>query len=130
MSVIRTLASTENPLFSQRSMAAAASASRSRCMRNQRTSRRRTFSVSVARSAWVIGRAGRNAGRIPALPFFDGLPSVIQRSVFRNWNYGTIAGKGVYVGDSLSLYNRPATQGSLGPWWGEGDEKIFVDGEA
>ncbi len=27
-------------------------------MRNQRTTRRRTFSVSVARSAWVIGRAG------------------------------------------------------------------------
>lgn len=47
-----------------------------------------------------------------------------------DWNYVTIAGKGVYVGDSLSLYNRPAMQGSLGPWWGEGDEKIFVDGEA
>ena len=26
-------------------------------MRNQRTTRRRTFSVSAARSAWVIGRA-------------------------------------------------------------------------
>jgi hypothetical protein len=37
---------------------AAASASRSRCMRNQRTTRRRTCSASVARSAWVIGRAG------------------------------------------------------------------------
>ena len=33
-----------------------------RCMRNQHTTRRRTFSVSAARSAWVIGRAGRNAG--------------------------------------------------------------------
>ena len=31
-------------------------------MRNQHTTRRRTFSVSAARSAWVIGRAGRNAG--------------------------------------------------------------------
>ena len=27
-------------------------------MRNHRTTRRRTFSVSVARSAWVISRAG------------------------------------------------------------------------
>jgi len=27
-------------------------------MRNQRTTRRRTFSVSVARSVWVIGRGG------------------------------------------------------------------------
>ena len=55
-------------------MSAAASASRSRCMRNQRTTRRRTFSVSAARSAWVIGRAGDclrqaacpQAGRQPA----------------------------------------------------------------
>jgi hypothetical protein len=31
-------------------------------MRNQRTTRRLTFSVSTARSAWVIGRADRNAG--------------------------------------------------------------------
>jgi hypothetical protein len=48
----------------------------------------------------------------------------------KDWNYVTIAGKGVYVGDSLSLYNRPVMGGRLGPWWGEGDEKIFVDGEA
>lgn len=47
----------------------------------------------------------------------------------KDWNYVTIAGKGVYVGDSLSLYNRPVMNGPLGPWWGEGDEKIFVDGE-
>ncbi|MEI7908079.1 MAG: glycoside hydrolase family 172 protein [Verrucomicrobiota bacterium] len=47
-----------------------------------------------------------------------------------DWNYVTVAGRGVLVGDSLSLYNRPAMNGSLGPWWGEGDEKIFVDGEA
>ncbi len=58
MSVIRTLASTENPLFSRASISPAASASRSRCIRNQRTTRRRTFSASEARSAWVIGRAG------------------------------------------------------------------------
>lgn len=48
----------------------------------------------------------------------------------RDWNFVTIAGKGVYVGDSLSLFNRPVMGGPLGPWWGEGDEKIFVDGEA
>jgi hypothetical protein len=52
----------ENPLFSQASMSAAAAASSSRCMRNHRITRRRTRSVSAARSAWVIGRAGRNAG--------------------------------------------------------------------
>jgi hypothetical protein len=40
-----------------------------------------------------------------------------------DWNYVKIKGKGVFVGDVLSVLNRnPA-------WWGEGDEKIYVDGE-
>ncbi len=52
MSVIRTLASMENPLFSQASMSAAASTSSRRCMRNHRITRRRTRSVSAARSAY------------------------------------------------------------------------------
>jgi hypothetical protein len=47
----------------------------------------------------------------------------------QEWNYITIKGKGVFAGDSLSLYNRPRMNWHLGPWWGEGDEKIFVDGE-
>jgi len=38
-------------------------------------------------------------------------------------NFIDIKGKGVYVGDQLTLYN------STYHWWGEGDEKIFVDGE-
>jgi hypothetical protein len=42
MSVIRTLASTENPLFSQVSMSAAAVASRRRASLNQRIMRQRT----------------------------------------------------------------------------------------
>ena len=43
-------------------------------MRNQRTTRRRTFSVSMARSAWVIGRAG-NCLRQAACPQ-EGRPPV------------------------------------------------------
>ena len=40
-----------------------------------------------------------------------------------DWNYITAEGQGVFVGDTLSVLNRnPA-------WWGEGDEKIYVDGE-
>jgi hypothetical protein len=62
MSVILTLASTENPLFSQASMSAAAAASSRPASLNHRIVRRRTRSVRVARSAWVIGRASRNAG--------------------------------------------------------------------
>ena len=62
--VIRTLASTENPLFSQASMSAAAVASSRRVSLNHRITRRRTRSVRAARSAWLIGRAGRNAGGV------------------------------------------------------------------
>lgn len=40
-----------------------------------------------------------------------------------DWNYVDIAGKGVYVGDTLAVMN-PVPE-----WWGEGDEKIYVDGE-
>ena len=40
-----------------------------------------------------------------------------------DWNYISIKGKGVFAGDSLTLLNRHTA------WWGEGDEKIYVDGE-
>jgi hypothetical protein len=39
-------------------------------------------------------------------------------------NFVDIAGKGVYVGDQVTLFNNTYH------WWGEGDEKIYVDGEA
>jgi len=42
----------------------------------------------------------------------------------QDWNYVRITGTGVYVGDVLSLMN------PVKDWWGEGDEKIYVDGEA
>ena len=38
-------------------------------------------------------------------------------------NYVTINGKGVYAGDTLTVMNGAAS------WWGEGDEKIYVDDE-
>lgn len=41
----------------------------------------------------------------------------------KDWNYVTISGPGVFVGDTLTVTN-PVEQ-----WWGEGDEKIYVDGE-
>ena len=42
---------------------------------------------------------------------------------FSDWNYVTLKGRGVYVGDALTVLN-PVKR-----WWGEGDEKIWVDGE-
>jgi hypothetical protein len=38
-------------------------------------------------------------------------------------NYVDLKGQGVYVGDALTVFN------TADAWWGEGDEKIFVDGE-
>jgi hypothetical protein len=42
---------------------------------------------------------------------------------FFDVNFANINGKGRYVGDEVVLFNMADT------WWGEGDEKIFVDGE-
>ena len=42
---------------------------------------------------------------------------------FSDWNYVTLKGRGVYVGDALTIMN------PVKKWWGEGDEKIWVDGE-
>jgi hypothetical protein len=42
---------------------------------------------------------------------------------FRDWTYCDIKGQGVFVGDMLSVMN------PVPAWWGEGDEKIYVDGE-
>ncbi|MDR1368840.1 MAG: DUF2961 domain-containing protein [Dysgonamonadaceae bacterium] len=40
------------------------------------------------------------------------------------WNFATIKGRGLYKGDLLSLYNHAPR------WYGEGDEKIWVDRDA
>jgi hypothetical protein len=41
----------------------------------------------------------------------------------RDWNYLTAKGKGVFGGVAFSIDN------PVKDWWGEGDEKIYVDGE-
>ena len=42
----------------------------------------------------------------------------------QDWNYLTTTGKGVFAGVSFAIDN------PVKDWWGEGDEKIYVDGEA
>ena len=42
---------------------------------------------------------------------------------FRDWNYVDIVGRGVFVGAAFAITN------PVRIWWGEGDEKIYVDGE-
>ncbi len=46
---------------------------------------------------------------------------VVPGTPFQDWNYIDIRGQGVFVGDVWTVLN---IQGS---WWGEGDEKIYVD---
>jgi len=41
----------------------------------------------------------------------------------RDWNYMTATGQGVFAGVAFFLDN------PVKDWWGEGDEKIYVDGE-
>jgi hypothetical protein len=40
-----------------------------------------------------------------------------------DWNYLEMMGRGVYVGDTLTVLN-PVPE-----WYGEGDERIYIDGE-
>jgi hypothetical protein len=49
----------------------------------------------------------------------------------RDWNGVEIQGQGIYVGDTLTVYNRvkPVAQENDGSWFGEGDERFYVDGE-
>lgn len=55
-------------------------------------------------AAWRVSRD------VPTRPFID-------------WNYLDVAGRGTFVGAAFSIAN-PVKE-----WWGEGDEKIFVDNE-
>ena len=46
---------------------------------------------------------------------------LVQGSNFSDWNFLEVKGKGVLVGDAWTVLNP-----DFG-WWGEGDEKIYVD---
>ena len=47
---------------------------------------------------------------------------LVPGSPFQDWNFVDVRGQGVYVGDNWAVLNPQAG------WWGEGDEKIYVDG--
>ncbi|HXU01219.1 MAG TPA: glycoside hydrolase family 172 protein, partial [Polyangia bacterium] len=50
---------------------------------------------------------------------------MVRTRPFRDWNVARIDGQGQLVGTVLNIDNPPGAN-----WWGEGDEKIYVDGEA
>lgn len=47
---------------------------------------------------------------------------VVPGTPFTDWNFVDIRGRGVYVGDAWTVLNPQRNT-----WWGEGDEKIYVD---
>jgi hypothetical protein len=47
---------------------------------------------------------------------------VVPGTPFTDWNYVDVRGRGVYVGDAWTILNIRRDS-----WWGEGDEKIYVD---
>ncbi len=47
---------------------------------------------------------------------------VVPGTPFLDWNFVDIRGTGVFVGDAWCVLNPNSS------WWGEGDEKIYVDG--
>ena len=50
--------------------------------------------------------------------------SPLNTPPFKDWNYIEAHGSGVYVGDVLTVHAENPQ------WWGEGDEKIYIDGES
>jgi len=38
-------------------------------------------------------------------------------------NFSSLKGEGIYIGDAITIFN------TADAWWGEGDEKVYVDGE-
>jgi len=74
-------------------------------------------SIAVAAAPFskdsLLFHAGSRARHVfPARPFVD-------------WHVAGLEGRGHYVGTLLNVENPPGVS-----WWGEGDEKIYVDGEA
>jgi hypothetical protein len=47
---------------------------------------------------------------------------LVPGTPFQDWNFIDVKGQGVYVADNWAVLNPQAG------WWGEGDEKIYVDG--
>ncbi|MBS1708765.1 MAG: DUF2961 domain-containing protein [Armatimonadetes bacterium] len=47
---------------------------------------------------------------------------IVPGTPFSDWNFVDIHGKGVYVGDAWTVANVRKDS-----WWGEGDEKVYID---
>jgi hypothetical protein len=85
-------------------------------------------SAAAITTSWEVSHAPLDAAKAAALLRFHAkwhrdafLPTRHDREP--DWTLLTTTGTGRYVGTQLHLWN------PRGGWWGEGDEKFFVDGE-
>lgn len=75
----------------------------------QRTDRTMYFGAGWKEEERIATRIGEDTGAMEDQMF--------------DVNYVDLDGKGVLIGNGVTLFN------TIDAWWGEGDEKIFVDGE-
>ena len=85
-------------------------------------------SAASITTSWEVSHAPMDASKTASLMRFHAkwhrdafLPT--RRDREPDWTLLTTQGTGRYVGTQLHLWN------PRGGWWGEGDEKFFVDGE-
>jgi hypothetical protein len=56
-------------------------------------------------------------------------PNMVMGAGAIDLPYAVVVGKGVFVGCAAIVMNPSGVPTAAGNWWGEGDEKIMVDGE-
>lgn len=77
----------------------------------------------------VIATTGSWKWTNRSLHFYTGwkqsrdVPITHEEDKVKDWNMSTISGRGIYLGNTLAVYNHMHT------WYGEGDQKIWVDQE-
>jgi hypothetical protein len=87
------------------------------------------FSLVNRSSREVVARVGCQWGLFPwsdrSLRFHARWRAEHEMATrpMRDWTYLDCSGQGIFVGDALAVAN------PVKAWWGEGDEKIYVDGE-
>ena len=84
--------------------------------------------VRVANSSAEVGPYGWDAARSmhfgAAWHLYYDVPSRVGKDREQwDYDYAELEGRGLFVGTSISLWQE------ITHWWGEGDEKVFVDGE-
>jgi hypothetical protein len=78
--------------------------------------------VDISGAVTVAARPFAGAGRALFHARFRA-PEALATRPYRDWHVATLTGRGRQVGTVLEVDNPPGVA-----WWGEGDEKITVDG--